>query len=332
MQNIQNARNLGRGLILVMGLAGLSSFAQAAVVGQASASVSNYSYSVKDLDPDDGITPSFVVSHPWSYDASVSVFKYKEMPSGSVNTFESASTYDRRSGSSSVNVFNPKPLAVELPSGDGHVEIKQGGLSAAVTLKSDDFIGAQYEWSKYGNWLNGYAGDTLVGGPNIKADATSGFERWVLSPHSEVTFSGVIRLDTTVNAAAVTGLIPGGQVLVGALAIAQPSFYSNYTGSWNFEVIKNLPGDSSYVAVNAREYAVDAIGSLGQEHAQSWLEQSFSYTIRNRSSSEVDMYVGLSVTAAVAANPVPEPSSIALVSVGLGLMGAFARRRARLAL
>ncbi len=314
-------------LVLAIGLAGLSSFAHAAVVGQASASVSSHSYSVKDLDPSDGITPSFVVSHPWTYDAGVSVIKYREMPSGSVDTFERDDAYDQRKGSSSVNLFNPKPLAAELPSGDGHAEIKQGGLSASVTLKSDDFIGAEYKWSQYGNWLNEYASGTFVGGPNIKADAQSGYERWVLSPHSEVTFSGVIRLDASVDAAAITGLVPGGQALVGALAIAQPGFYSNHTGSWNVEIIKNLPGDSSYVAVNAREYAVDAIGSLGREHAQSWLEQPFSYTIRNHSDKEVDMYMGLSVTAAVAAAPIPEPSGWALMLAGLGMMGVFARHR-----
>lgn len=326
MQNIQNARQLGQAVTLVMGLAGLSSFAQAAVVGQASASISNHSYQVKDLDPDDGITSSFVVQHSQTYDASISVFKYKETVSGSVSTLESADDYDRRSGSSLVNVFKPKAMAVELPSGDGRVEIKQGALSASVSLKSEDFVGVDYKWSPYGNWLNGYANGTFVGGPNIKADAGSGFERWVLSPHSEVTFSGVIRLDASVNAEAVAGLIPGGQALVGALAIAQPGFYSNHGGGWDVEIIKNLPGNSSYVAVNAREQAVDAIGSLGRENAQSWLEQPFSYTIRNFSDTEVDMYVGLSVTAAVSASPVPEPSGWALVLGGLGLMGVFARR------
>lgn len=320
-----------RHLLLAMGLSGLSLFAQAAVVGQATASVSNFGFSVKDLDPADGIAPSFTVRQSVTYDASVSVLKYKEDPSGSVITVESDDSYDRRRGSASVNIFSPKPLEAALPSGDGHVQITQGGLSAVVTLNSDDFIGAEYQWSRYGDWLNDYTGG-MVGGPQVKADASAGYERWVLSPGAEVTVFGTIALQASVNAVALNGLTPGDEVLAAAMATAQPLFYSNY-GAWdNVEIIKNLPGSNSYVVLKAQERASDALGSLGRDHAESSLQQSFSYTIRNLRNTEVDMYFGLSVMARVGAAPVPEPSSFVLMAAGLGLMRWNMRRRARVGL
>lgn len=314
-------------LILALSLAGLSSFAQATVVGQATASVSNYSFSVKDLAPADGITPSFTVRHPWSYDTTTSVLKYTETASGGLNILESDNSYDRRNGSTSFNLFNQKPLAADLPSGDGHVEINRSGLSAAVVLNSDDFIGADYQLSRYGDWLNDYARAMMVGGTQVKADASGGYERWVLSPGSEVTVSGTIRLQASVNAAALTGLTPGDEVLAAAMATAQPIFYSNYSIWDNVEIIKNLPGNNSYVVLKAQERASDALGSLGRDQAEALLEQSFSYTIRNLRDTEVDMYFGLSVMARAGAAPIPEPSSWAMLLAGVGLTGLFARRR-----
>lgn len=319
-----------RHLVLVMGLAGLSSLAHAAVVAQATASVSNFGFAVKDLDPADGIAASFTVQHPWSYDASTSVLKYQDSPSAGLSIVESDNSYDRRAGSASVNVFNPKPLASDLPSGGGHSEITKGGVSASVTLNSDEFAGAKYGWYRYGNWTNDYAGGLFVGGPEVLAISNSGFENWVLSPGSEVTISGTIRLDASVNAVALTDQISDHPVLAAALVAAHPNFYSNYGefGS-GVEVIKNLPGDQARVELRAQEIASGAQGSWGQEHAHSWLEQSFSYTIRNHLDTSIDMSFGLQVVARAGAAPIPEPSSWALLLVGLSSMGAASAWRRR---
>lgn len=96
-----------------------------------------------------------------------------------------------------------------------------------------------------------------------------------------------------------------------------------------FEIIKNLP-DYAYSVLKVQELARDGVGSLGRDHAQASMEQSFSYIIRNHSTVNQNLYFGLSVMARANAAPIPEPSSWALLLVGLSSMGAASAWRRRI--
>lgn len=319
----------GRVLALALTLSSLPMLAQAEVVGQAAASVSNFGFSLRDLNPDDGVTPTFTARYWWDDSAQVSVLKYGYNPDFEI--MESGFDTDRGLRSSSVDLFKPTPLATNLPAGDARAEVKPGGVSAAVTLNSDGFIGANYSLYPYGTWVDDYKTIPVwAGGPEVVAQATSVTERWALSPGSEVTVSGTINLNASVNAEAVTDLIPGETARAAALTSAFVNFYmgSPDNGIWTggLEIIKNLP-DYAQSVLKVQELATDALGSLGRDHAQGSMEQSFSYIIRNHSAVNMNMYFGLSVVARATAAPVPEPSTWAMGLAGLGLMGAFARRR-----
>lgn len=321
----------GRVLALTLTLSSLSMFSQAEVVGQATASVSNFGFSLRDLNPDDGVTPTFTARHWWNDSAQVSVLKYKDGPS--LDILESGFSSDRGLRSSSVDLFNPIPLATNLPGGDARAEVKPGGVSAAVTLNSDGFIGANYSLYPYGTWVDDYKTSPVwVGGPEIKSDASTVYERWALSPGSEVTVSGTIKLDASVNAEAVTDLIPGDTVRAAAFASALVNFRAGLTDSGMsiccLEIIKTLP-DYAYSVLKVQELATDALGSLGRDHAQGSMEQSFSYIIRNHSAVNMNMYFGLSVAARANAAPVPEPTTWALLLVGLSSVGAASAWRRR---
>ncbi|WP_286743728.1 PEP-CTERM sorting domain-containing protein [Aquabacterium sp. UBA2148] len=95
------------------------------------------------------------------------------------------------------------------------------------------------------------------------------------------------------------------------------------------EIIKNLP-DYAYSVLKVQELARDGVGSLGRDHAQASMEQSFSYIIRNHSTVNQNLYFGLSVMARANAAPIPEPSSWALLLVGLSSMGAASAWRRRI--
>lgn len=321
-----SSKRSDRVLALALTLSSLSMLAQAEVVGQATASVSNYGFSLKDLNPDDGVTPTFTAKHWWDDYAQVSALKYRYTPNFEV--MESGFDTDRGLRSPSVDLFKPTPLATNLAAGDARAEVKPGGVSAAVTLNSDDFIGATNSLYPYGTWVDDYkTSNVWAGGPELKADASTVYERWILSPGSEVTVSGTIKLDASVNAGAVTDLIPGDTARAAAMAIAQVSFHSGSAPWGGVEVIKSLPGGGPYSALRVQELATDATGSLGRDHAQASMEESFSYVIRNFSGTSVDLYFGLSVTARANATAVPEPSGLALAFAGLGLMGWCLRRR-----
>ncbi len=322
----------GRVLALALTLSILPMLAQAEVVGQATASVSNFGFSLRDLKPDDGVTPTFTARYWWDDSAQVSTLKYKD--GKNLDILESGFSSDRGLRSPSVDLFNPIPLSSSLPGGDARAEVKPGGVSAAVTLNSDGFIGANYSLYPYGTWVDDYkTSPVFVGGPEIKANASTVYERWSLSPGSEVTVSGTIKLDALVNAAAVTDLIPGDTARAAAMATAFVNFRAGSTDNGMsiccLEIIKNLP-DYAYSVLKVQELARDGVGSLGRDHAQASMEQSFSYIIRNHSTVNQNLYFGLSVMARANAAPIPEPSSWALLLVGLSSMGAASAWRRRI--
>jgi hypothetical protein len=162
------SKRSGRVLALALTLGSLPMLTQAEVVGQAAASISNYGFSLRDLNPDDGVTPTFTARYWWDDSAQVSTLKYGYNPGFEI--MESGFDTDRGLRSPSVDLFKPTPLATNLPSGDARAEVKPGGVSAAVTLNSDGFIGANYSLSPYGTWVDDYKTSPVwAGGPELLA-------------------------------------------------------------------------------------------------------------------------------------------------------------------
>ena len=292
--------------------------AQAAVVGQAQASISNFSYSLNDLQPGDGVTPSFTVISSL-YGGQTNVLKYRYTPTRNLDLMESDQAYHLYNGSPSTNLFSPYLQSSGLPSGDGRADITADGFSTAVTLNSTDVGGAKYQH------VDRIFDRFWIGGTEVMATVFSASERWVLSPGTELMVSGTMKLQSSVDAEALAGLTQGKLMRADGRATAQTRAYAlvDYP---DLEIITSFPRADDFYAVDTHEY-LSPLGSLGKDHAQGSLEQTFSFTIRNRHYSAVDLYFDVSIAAWAAATPVPEPSSIALMFAGVGVVAWRGQRR-----
>lgn len=271
--------------------------AQAGTVFSGNAQLSNLAISVVDLRPDDGIDAAMLATSPhgllaettwWGRDNDGWMTSTKVLQTASV----------KRPASKSI--FDGSPIDIELSSGQGSVSRSNNTLRAQLEVDTAS------------------VNDPLLTGNGT--ELSSRFEvstgSWSLRPGTEVHVTGQLDASTQWDLSGLNTTI------------------SKYAGSSTayiyFDSVGPAPagafdGPVSNRAVVYTELYSNTNWSPVTNETDS---RSFELVFRNLGTTDMQVTSGFFVRSSLeVAGVVPEPSTWAMGLAGLGLMGAFARRR-----
>lgn len=293
-----------------MGLIALSLSTQAATspsVIQAQSAITGLAFQVTDLNPLDGIAPTFV---PFNNAVHTTVSaRWVTTPGIDGPNTRDSSTNEGFTGT----FFNSPAVTASLFSGQADASKSGNGLSSNLDVKASSFEGARYIPFR-GTWF---------GTSSFNSSATVDPTAWLLAPGTEVTITGTIHTSLAVNTDGIVGLTDG-QVL-------------DVSGRSSSYVYLEIPGlgfttpsqwKREYDDLTVHQF-VSPTGSWSNASANALLDKTFSLTARNTGTST--MTIGLSAGTQTQAYwdvaTIPESSTWVFGLAGLGAMGVCLRRR-----
>lgn len=288
-------------LASVLAMSAQVAWAQA-TISSASAYISNLSYRLVDLDPDDGIAPGVVFGQnpgSWIPPDITGHFSY-----GPVNS--SADGYEIR-GNAPFRILETNPLYTDRAIG------YEGGQIKAIYAE-DKFGFEQTQIKEQGlskgapQWVN----------PNeglFKTGFQASFFMWTdyyLTPNTALIIEGDLVQNVQIDALALTN---------------DPALLDALTGvRGHSEITFSVDNFSSTVDT---DFVVDDLGGLTTTTTLGAFASKF-WSIERRNTSSGHQWNSLYFNFAgktTAVGVVPEPSTWAMLLAGLGLTGVFARRR-----
>lgn len=314
-----------------LALSAISS-AQAATALQADVQVTQLSYSLRDLKPSDGVSPLLGVSGSYDYysPGNIAESMYFVTSGGSYGTVVDHATSSNRLG----KLFSNENIKADLE--DSVASASWVGRSAQASLNVD---GQELSKQNYRLEQDGSSWPVFAGAPMISAYVNAPRQYLLLSSHSEVAFSGQYTVSASVDASELVGHTNG----LGLRATA--------SAGARFQVLPPTWGDIDFFEMVQQDTGVELqtyqdVGPDGLLPGGVVVDQkssTFSTIVRNH--SDHDMYFevsfGLGVSGNVSLTPmpvvtppvtipsqVPEPSSWALMLIGMGSIGMIRRRRA----
>lgn len=289
---------------------GVSNAAHAASISTNSAWISGLAYHLEDLDADDGIAP-WVQFHG----VGVSAGYYTEQE-GSHHITLGTDVFARPIGSISS-------ASGEFTLGGSGTAYTASGLLDASSVQNLSGVGAQAsDWLYYNSAgvLSHYGSGLDESG---LPSPVNGEQAWTLSPNTALVIDGV----TQVNAAVDLGKFTQGSLLQDMVAgqyglqLTSQAFTTVqlYTGSG-----EDGFGDSADFMASARQ-VVNSEGVFGDPDfaASDSFRDSFSIRLANTTAGELKghFFLGVGLANILDVTPIPEPGTLALMSLGLGLIG-----------
>jgi hypothetical protein len=248
--------------------------APAGVSGQVT--LGQFSYTLTDLDPNDGVKPSIVFLAPGS--AYQPAWVRVQWESGAAMSEATTQSVDK----APVSQSHVTPLVTLAASATGLADLGTTSLHAEVSDENDPF---------------GSAG-------GLTADAVSGLEPFVLSPHTALNVSASVHISGDArpgNEMDIVGM-GGWVILQGADGIPLAMFTN--------DPVPSLNG-------NGGPYDVDTVAPLTGTYVN---DSALSIN------GSLQLSAGLTASVFWFAEPVPEPANIAMYAAGLPLLLALRRR------
>lgn len=280
-----------------------------AVLSTGSAWISGLSYHLEDLDPSDGVTP-------WVRFNQVGAYAGYYQPNDAQHVVLSNDVFSQPIGSVTSQ-------SGELAAGGSGTAYTAYSQLKASTVQDLNGVGAQA-----GEWL--YVDSTgVVSGYGSSVDDSGvpsplvGDHAWTLSPNTVLVIDGTTQVQAHVDLSQLTqgSLVQhmaGGQYGVQLTMLAFTAVRLSADGADGEPF-----GDSAEAFASARQI-LDASGlSLDPDYLLSdSFRNSFSVRLSNAGTDELSgqLFMSVGTAATLEATPVPEPSSWALMGLGLGLM------------
>lgn len=258
----------------------------------ARARLDNFTYTLVDLRPDDGIAPALTMKGGYS------------AVSGTV--YEPAKPFDLIDSESQADTFNVfKPMGVSLAIPSANASARMSGRLA---------IGGDFDIVTRG-FVRSDAGETKLKAFSASAvPIAQGYGDYEVTPFTRVIFSGVMTLG-------VDRTVPNSE---GFLSIVRASMRINYMNAPGSQLTHDYlmelgGGPGMHRSVTRRQTFI-------YENATSESTGAFM-EIGLASSGQIVRVPALGQAAPV--SPVPEPAGAALMLCGLGVVAGVARRRER---
>lgn len=274
-----------------------AAFASPAFAASSSfAELTNFSYTLVDLDLNDGIAASLTWTYPSAADGSyANSYAYDNSTTGTSDSHFATGTFGSVSSAVSQS-------------------LSQASSSVTPGGGTDPLLGASLQSS------GSTDGVTVPG-------TTSGYDTYAESPWSldAQTFSlsantvVIFQADSWVNAATTVGFDPTTGATEWASGSTFMRTYGGYVGDW--QDISDTAG--VYAAFG---YDSNTNTWLGESGSQTGLLQ---VSFINYGSSALDgkFYAAVTASGASTVAAIPEPETYAMLLAGLGLIGRIARRR-----
>lgn len=305
-----------------------------AVQGASSAALTNFSYSLEDITVDSSANPSLSINYGGNVDQRVLVSHGPPV------------------------LFNPNANVLIWSLGGNNISAL---ASDEKTFSADKVLGTQtlenVGFAAFGNGVVS-AGSTLYAETspfdrNSVTDVTH-FEQWTLSGQTKMTLSGSIVLEASVDASQLPADLSGywNSVKVGVNQ-SYPEYITS-TGSVDLRTFASLNlgfyalnGDGSRTnielpvsgnSINSNwQFSIDAkqtayaSGERPSNQLTNSLVIPFEVTLINAGTDAAvfGMDASLLTTAGITVNAIPEPSTYALMLLGLGGLAAAVRRQQR---
>ena len=286
---------------------------------QAQASISNFSYSLVDLDLTDGVASSVVFQGPLSY------FGGYSLVSGPGNS--SLQEWDE--GVAPFNPFGSTGVSSQLPGGGATITLNSTGFTSTAQIKASD---AEQALLSPG-WGNQYPGYGALSGatnwfetPNPSAPDFADLGNFILAPHTSFVIEGTWSVQALIDDQALSPAV------VSALTGSGASLHTEAGASVALNlVLQNGATDQGEII--AQQYLVqNAEGAEGGGVSDSGSGTSFRFVVSNDTADYqggVIRYYLLS-SGNVQVHPalqVPEPATWASFALGLGFVGAAVARQ-----
>lgn len=271
--------------------AGMAAFAVACgpvyAKASASAEITKLSFTLYDLDPNDGITPgiSFTYGESSAY-ASIDDYASGLFP------------WDSRSGSSA---FDPVSAAVGTPHGAAMAEVAGGGTMDSVSANAS-------------GWITGGGGVSN----RFQANAFPTAPQFVLTPWTAIRFDA----EGTADAQTTIGTLDEGSHYEYADAYAALRFGVNFDGGWEYHYSERYAG-AYYSAIWDPDLGKYVYGG-DSGHSSGAFSLSFANLSAGEATGWFD---AVAYVYGYSPYAVPEPATGALMLAGLALLGSLAWRR-----
>lgn len=280
---------------------------------QARAQLTELSFQLLDLTPNDGVGANYAGStNSWSNQVGASYGVQGLSPSGT-HVVTNELEFVR------VSSFKGSGLDATLFSGEASATTDLSGASiqeAGVNLGKERFE----EGFTYGE-LNG----VRYGGPILNANASTRNGARLLGAGAGVTFAATFVVGVSVDASGLVGLTQGEDLRVQGAVDFSMDFLSAYSGS-----IPGLEFDNAQIHQSFSLFQDVGADGVISGNTDGFVRKTITVTgsVRNFSKQDVWLTEHWEVNALASVTPVPEPSTWAMLVAGLGLVPLMRRRQA----
>jgi hypothetical protein len=297
---------------------GVSNQVQAAPISTGSAWISNLSYHLEDLDPNDGVTP-WVQFH--GVGVSAGYFTEQE---GSHHITLGNDVFAQPIGSIS------SPLGEFTVGGSGTAYTGSSSLNAS-SVQNLNGAGAQpSDWLYYNSAgvLSHYGSGLDDSGVPIPLE---GEQAWTLSANTALVIDGVSQVNATVDLAQFTQGSLLQDMVAGQYGL-QLTSQAFTTVQLHTGTNEDGFGDSADLFASARQ-VLNSQGVFNDPEvpASDSFQNSFSVRLANTTAGQLrgHLFMGVGLMNVLDVTPIPEPGTFALMGLGLGLVGWRANKARR---